>query len=92
MVGCIHVQDFADHASLIDCAYCFSPRVEATAPGTIIIDLSGTERLLGNCKSIAHRIRTHFTERGFESSVSIAAIQTPRIMRPRALLESQSFR
>jgi len=28
-------------ADLIDCAYNFSPRIEVTAPGTIIFDLTG---------------------------------------------------
>jgi protein ImuB len=73
MYCCIHVPDFPSQASLIDCGYRFSPRVEATAPGTIIIDLSGTERLLGDRKSIAQRIRTHVAECGFESNVSIAS-------------------
>jgi protein ImuB len=61
------------HAILLDCAYRFSPRVEATSPGTIIIDLVGTERLLGDAKTIAERIRSHLAECGFESNVSIAA-------------------
>jgi protein ImuB len=73
MFACIHVPDFADGASLLDCAYCFSPRVEATSPGTIIIDLSGTERLFGNYKIIAQRIHTQVQQCGFESDVSIAS-------------------
>src|SRR5579884_973272 len=73
MFACIHVPNFADGASLLDCAYCFSPRVEATAPGTVIIDLSGTERLLGNFQTIAQRIRTQVKQGGFECDVSIAS-------------------
>lgn len=73
MFACIHVSDFADQALLLDAAYCFSPRVEATAPDTIIIDLSGTERLFGNYKNIAQRIRTHVKQCGIESDVSIAS-------------------
>src|SRR5579864_1678631 len=34
----------AAQAELIDGAYNFSPRIEVTNPGTIIIDLSGSER------------------------------------------------
>src|SRR4051812_32218627 len=34
-------------AILLDCAYGFSPRIEVTNPGTIVIDLTGSERLLG---------------------------------------------
>jgi protein ImuB len=73
MYCCIHVPAFAVQASLIDCGYRFSPRVEATALGTIIIDLSGTERLLGDCRTIAQRIRTHVADCGLESNVSIAS-------------------
>src|SRR6476620_2361410 len=40
-------------AILLDCAYGFSPRIEATDPGTIIIDLTGSERLLGDEKTVA---------------------------------------
>src|SRR5262245_49978960 len=48
------VQEHEDvaQAELIDCAYNFSPRIEITAPGTIIIDLAGSERLLGTGKTI----------------------------------------
>lgn len=69
----VQEQEDSAQASLIDCAYCFSPRVEATAPGTIIIDLSGTERLLGDGKTIVQCIRTHVAQCGFESNISIAA-------------------
>jgi protein ImuB len=60
-------------ATLLDCAYTFSPRVEITGPGTIIIDLFGTERLLGNSRTIAERIQGYVAERGFESNIGIAA-------------------
>src|SRR5438270_207610 len=52
------VQEHEDAAQteLIDAAYNFSPRIEATSPGTIIIDLSGSERLLGTGKTIAQLI------------------------------------
>src|SRR5712671_4283543 len=52
------VQEHEDVAKtkLIDCAYNFSPRIEVTSPGTIIIDLAGSERLLGTGKTIAQLI------------------------------------
>lgn len=62
----------AAQAQLIDGAYNFSPRIEATSPGTIIIDLSGSERLLGTGKTIAQLIFGEVTKRGFESNVAIA--------------------
>ena len=69
------VQEHEDAAQteLIDAAYNFSPRIEATNPGTIIIDLSGSERLLGTGKTIAQLILGEVTKRGFESSVAIAS-------------------
>jgi protein ImuB len=66
------LEDIAD-AELIDCAYDFSPNVEATSPGTIILDLAGSERLLGTGKTLAQIILGEVTKRGFESNVSIAS-------------------
>jgi protein ImuB len=60
-------------AVLTDCAYHFSPRVEATHPGTVIFDLAGSERLLGADNAIAALVRDQVTDRDFESNVSIAA-------------------
>ncbi|HEV7520480.1 MAG TPA: hypothetical protein VGP89_05220, partial [Candidatus Angelobacter sp.] len=69
------IQEHEDmaQAELIDGAYNFSPRIEVTSPGTIIIDLSGSERLLGTGKTIAQLILGEVTRRGLESNVSIAA-------------------
>jgi protein ImuB len=60
-------------AELVDGAYNFSPRIEVTSPGTIIIDLTGSERLLGTGKTIAQLILGEVTKRGFESNVAIAS-------------------
>jgi len=62
----------AAQAELMDSAYNFSPRIEATSPGTIIIDLSGSERLLGTGETIAQLILGEAAKRGFESNVAIA--------------------
>jgi protein ImuB len=59
-------------ASLLDCAYNFSPRVEATAPGTIIFDLAGSERLMGDDNAIARLVLAQVTDHGFDCNVSIA--------------------
>jgi protein ImuB len=60
-------------AVLLDCSYNFSPRIEVTSPGTIIIDLAGVERLLGTGRTIAQLILRDVAKRGFDSNVSIAA-------------------
>jgi protein ImuB len=59
--------------ALMECAYNFSPRIEATAPGTIIFDLAGSERLLGDENAIAGLILDQVKDRGFDCNVSIAA-------------------
>jgi protein ImuB len=70
-----HVQEHDDlaHAELIDCGYNFSPHIEVTNPGTVIIDLIGSERLMGTGKTLAQLILGEVTKRGFDSNVSIAA-------------------
>jgi protein ImuB len=60
-------------AVLLDCAHNFSPRIEVTNPGTIIIDLAGLGRLLGPGKTIAQLILGDLVKRGFQANVSIAA-------------------
>jgi protein ImuB len=69
----IQEREDAAQAELMDGAYNFSPRIEITSQGTIIIDLSGSERLLGTGKTIAQLILGEVTKRGFESNVAIAS-------------------
>jgi hypothetical protein len=63
----------AAHAALLDLGWSFSPRVEDTAPDTIIIDLTGLSSLFGSEQEIANQI----TERAFSmelhTRVAIAA-------------------
>jgi protein ImuB len=69
------IQEHEDAAGdeLIDFGYNFSPHIEVTNPGTVIIDLAGCERLMGTGRTIAQLILGEATKRGFESNVSIAA-------------------
>jgi protein ImuB len=69
------VQEHEDaaQAELIDRAYNFSPHIEVTNPGTVIIDLIGSERLMGTGRTIAQLILGEITKHRFESNVSIAA-------------------
>jgi protein ImuB len=60
-------------ASLIDRAYNFSPHIEATAPGTILFDLSGSERLMGDDNAIAQSILAQVNDLGFDCNVCIAS-------------------
>src|SRR5215470_3941719 len=63
----------AAQAALLDCATSFSPRVESTAPGTVILDLAGTEKLFGRVQGLAQKMAAHAAEFGFEVNVAIAA-------------------
>ncbi len=61
------------HNVLLEFAGRFSPRVESTCPGAVILDLSGTERLFGPWKHTAFTITTQAAEAGFDLQVAIAA-------------------
>jgi protein ImuB len=69
---CAAEEEFAQH-KLIGCANAFSPRVESTCPGTVILDLSGTEKLLGNLESVAGKIERLAEESGFQLQIAIAS-------------------
>lgn len=66
-------QEQAAHSALMDCGYSSSPRVESTYPGTIILDLTGTERLLGPQTQIAWQLADQAAQCGLEANVALAA-------------------
>jgi len=59
--------------ALLEYASTFSPRVESTHPGTVILDISGTERLFGSSQSIAHTMTGKAVEFGFDLRIAIAS-------------------
>src|SRR5262245_22482062 len=61
------------HAALLDCAYCFSPRVEAVEHGTVVADITGTEKLFGPPEKLASAIAIRAAEFGFALHIGIAA-------------------
>lgn len=65
-------QEIAAHAALLDAAYAFSPRVEDTAPDTVVLDVNGLERLFGAPPKIAREIARRASELGLEAQVAIA--------------------
>jgi protein ImuB len=69
------VQEDEDAAqfALLECAYRFSPRAEATLPGTIIADLTGTERLSGTGETVGLRMAALCRASGFDGNVGIAS-------------------
>lgn len=60
-------------AALLDCAYCFSPRVEAVDDGIVVADISGTERLFGPAQKLAQTISIQGNKFIFELNIGIAA-------------------
>ncbi len=75
MFACIHVPNFSGeaHAALSDCASAFSPRVENTAPGTVVFDLEGLERLFGSYSEIAEKVAAHVRAAGIQAHVAVAS-------------------
>ena len=66
-------QEESAQSALLDCGYGFSPRVESTSPGTITIDVTGTERLLGPQTKIGRQLAQSAEACGFEVNVALAA-------------------
>jgi protein ImuB len=63
----------AAHAALLACAGSFSPRVEDAAADTILLDLTGVERLLGSPAQIARGLARRCSELGLETNVAVAS-------------------
>jgi protein ImuB len=61
------------HLALMDCGYSVSHYVEATSPGTILIDLTGTERLLGAPEHIGKMLIDRAGHCGLKVDVALAA-------------------
>jgi protein ImuB len=66
------LQETAAHAALLDCAQSFSPRIEDTAPDTVLLDLSGLESLFGSLPKIARDIARRASDLGLEANVATA--------------------
>lgn len=75
MFACIYICNASGdaHAALLDCAAGFSPRVEDTAPGTVVFDLEGLERLFGSYSEIAEKVAEQAAARGFAANVAVAS-------------------
>ena len=67
------LEEAAAHAALLDGAQSFSPRVEDTAADTVILDLTGLERLFGATAGIARDLARRVSELGLEANVAVAA-------------------
>lgn len=67
------------HAVLLDCAWTISPRIEdarkgsqAQLPDTVVLDITGCEKLFGSHEKIAGDLKHIAAEVGFDAHVAIA--------------------
>jgi protein ImuB len=65
-------QEDSAQAALLECASRFSPRVESTGPGTAILDLEGTQRLLGTPDTAACKMTLSARKMGLRIRIAIA--------------------
>ncbi|MGO9209769.1 MAG: hypothetical protein ACLP2H_06580 [Terriglobales bacterium] len=66
-------QEAAAHAALLDCAQAFSPRVEATAADTVVLDVAGLDRQFGPPDKLAQDFEQRACELGLQANVAVAA-------------------
>jgi protein ImuB len=87
MFACIHVPNSANeaHAVLLDSASMFSPRVEDTAPDTVVFDLDGLERLWGSYEQLANKIFQQVLAHGIQANVAVASNPDAAIAAARGL-------
>jgi len=66
-------QESSAHAALLDGAQSFSPEVEDTLPGIVLLNLAGLESLLGPLPKIASNLSQHVSQLGLEANIAVAA-------------------
>ena len=66
-------QEASAHAALLDCAQSFSPEVEDSAPGTVLLNLAGLEPLFGPLPKIARDLARLVSQMGLEANIAAAA-------------------
>jgi len=79
------LQETAAHAALLDCAQSFSPRVEDTAPDTVVLDLAGLESLFGPPARIARDLGRRASDLGLEVHVATASNPDTAMLAARGL-------
>lgn len=66
-------QEAAAQAALLDAVHAFSPRVEEIAPGMVIADMAGMERLFGPALKISSELSCRLGDLGLEAHIATAA-------------------
>src|SRR5688500_13889340 len=81
MFACIYSEKLEPDLSLAEFAYAFSPLVEETKPGTVVIDVDGCELLFGSAYQLAQEVARRATQSrdsgGLDTSVSVAIAANP---------------
>jgi len=66
-------QEKSAHAALLDAAWSVSPRVEDTAPDTVVLDIEGLSALFGADENIARELARRVAAIGLAARVAVAA-------------------
>lgn len=66
-------QEKSAHAALMDLGWSVSPRVEDTAPDTIVLDLGGLNSLFGSVESIANELAHRASSLALIANVAVAS-------------------
>ena len=81
MFACIYSAELEPDLSLTDFAYAFSPVVEETKPGTVVIDVDGCDLLFGSAyqlaQEVARRAKRSSADGGLNILVSVAIAANP---------------
>src|SRR5690242_772569 len=81
MFACIYSEEIPADVSLMDFAYSFSPGVEETGAGTVVIDVDGCELLFGSAYELAtevsRRAKRSRSDGGLEATVNVAIAANP---------------
>jgi protein ImuB len=74
----------ATAGALMALARDFSPRIERDDPASVVLDVSGLERLLGDAHGIASELQRTAKDRGLKVAIAIAPTQTAARLLSRA--------
>jgi protein ImuB len=66
-------QETSAHAALLDCAQSFSPEIEDTSSGAVLLNLAGLEPLLGPLPKIARDLARRVAQMGLEANLAVAS-------------------
>jgi protein ImuB len=67
------LQECSAHAALLDCAQSFSPEIEDTSPGAVLLNLAGLEPLFGALPKIARELAGRSSRIKLRANIAVAA-------------------